>query len=594
MVAARRIAVGAAPVISDRARKLVTRDLSDALRSAATCPVETEATVEEARRIAVAAIHEHCGVFTRPEVACGILDLIGWTADADLAGRRLLEPSCGDGSFLVPAAERLLESARRRCALHEAELSDSILAFEFDAETAERARNRLRDLLEAAGLAPDTAGRIALRWVRSEDFLLAADLGTFTHVVGNPPYMRWSKLPAVLRIAYQGKLPSHAARGDLCLAFVWRAVELSAPNGGRVAFLCADRWLRCAYGEAARGELAKSVRLATHLEVHKVPVFLGTRKVGAYAAITVLDRNLAGGTTVVEIPSLAQLMHRLGNHAPALKASLGRALGARGGAVLAGASLSAVFQKIADKSVRLGDAGVEVRCGLALGSAPVFIFENADIEADRLLPYVRTRDLSDDGRAVPATYLANVWTAAGELVDLAGYPKLKAHLEAHRESLESRACATRPEYWYRTIDRIDLARVAAPKILVAGMAKISRVALSPGGAQPSNALYSLTSTDWPLNALFALFRSGLLDVFAEVLAPRFSGGSKRFDGNVLGQVRIPLWSKVDAALKKLLVDMDVTTPKPAPDLIADLYGVRGVGYRKALAAATLRTTMVPA
>ncbi|MER9481939.1 hypothetical protein NKI74_21420 [Mesorhizobium sp. M0494] len=316
---------------------------------------------------------------------------------------------------------------------------------------------------------------------------------------------------------------------------------------------------------------------------------------GAYAAIMVLDRNLAGGTTFMEVPSLEQLTHRLRNRAPAIKTSLSCALGARGGAVLAGASLSAVFQKIVDKSVHLGDAGVDVRCGLALGSAPVFIFqENANVEVDRLLPYVRARDLGHNGRVVPATYLANVWTAGGELVDLAGYPKLRAHLEAHRESLQSRACVTRPEYWYRTIDRIDLARVAAPKILVAGMAKTSRVALSPGGAQPSNALYSLTSTNWPLNALFALFRSGLLDVFAEVLAPRFSGGSKRFDGNVLGQVRIPLWSNVDPALQKLLVDLDVSTPKPRPGLIADLYGVRGVGHRKALAAATLRPPLVSA
>ncbi|MDP3859498.1 MAG: hypothetical protein Q8Q73_17215 [Stagnimonas sp.] len=554
-------------------------------------PAAAAATIQDLRCAAIAAIHDHCGVFTRPDVARGVLDLLGWTADGELSGQRLLEPSCGDGSFLLPAVERLLESARRRGTLSESALSDTILAFEFDAATAERARQGVGDLLVGAGFDAQASRRLADRWVRCEDFLLATDMGTFSHIVGNPPYMRWSKLPGVLRRAYEEKLPPHAARGDLCLAFIWRAVELSSPTSGRVAFLCADRWLRCAYGAAARMALAKTVRLATHLEVHAVPVFLGSRKVGAYAAITVLDRNLNGAPAVAEISSIEELHRRLsGRQAAVDMTKPGKALGAQGGAVLAGPKLAGVFQKMVDAGVRLGEAGVEIRCGLALGSAPVFIVgdDGVDIEPDRLLPFLRTRDLTDDGRAVPATRLINVWSAEGALVDLSAFPKLKAHLEDHRAGLGGRACAVRPEQWYRTIDRVDLARVAAPKILVAGMAKASRVAMSPGGAQPSNALYAITSTGWPLEALFALFRAGVLDVFAEVLAPRFSGGSKRFDGNVLGQVRIPLWSSVDSALKKSLLDMDVAIATPRPELIADLYGVRAVGHRSALAAAMVR------
>lgn len=590
MVVARRIAI--APVVRP-ALGVLSGHASNATHPEVEL-VDAKESPEEARRAAVAAIHDHCGVFTRPEVACGILDLIGWTADAELTGRRLLEPSCGDGSFLAPAVERLLDNARRRDALDEATLSDVVCAFEFDPGTAERARQRVRDLLEAAGLAVAVAERIADRWVRCEDFLLATDLGTFSHIVGNPPYMRWSKLPSVLRKAYEDKLPSHAARGDLCLAFVWRAAELTAPVGGRVAFLCADRWLRCAYGEKARVELAETVRLAAHLEVHAVPVFLGSRKVGAYAAITVLDRDLKGGSAVAEVPSLEHLLRRLRAGAAA-GSKAGNALRARGGAVLAGASLAAAFQKMAERGARLGDAGVEIRCGLALGAAPVFIVGDGgvDIEPDRLVPYLRARDLGDDGRALPTTSVINVWSADGDLVNLSNYPKLRAHLEAHRKSLEGRACATRPEQWYRTIDHIDPIRVAAPKILVAGMARSSRVALSPGGVQPSNALYAITSKEWPLEALFALFRAGLLDVFAEVLAPRFSGGSKRFDGNVLSQVRIPLWSKVDPALRKSLLDMDIKIATPDPELIADLYFVRAKAHRKALAHAVARAPARP-
>ncbi len=549
--------------------------------------------LDEARRSAIAAVHGHCGVFTRPEVARGVLDHVGWTAENDLTGMRLLEPACGDGSFLLPAIERLLASARRAGVLTEEALADAVLAFEFDPKTAELARRAARERLAVAGFHDEVAARLAGRWVRCEDFLTAEKIGTFTHVVGNPPYMRWSKLPNVLRRAYERKLPAYAARGDLCLSFVWRAADLTDPVGGRVAFLCADRWLRCAYGEAARIELAKFVRLAMYLEVHDVPVFLGSRKVGAYAAITVLDRDTDGGSVVAEISSLAQLERRLGSKpAKADNARHGKVLATNGGAILTGVDLAGVFQKMATAGARLAEAGVEIRCGMALGSAPVFIVDDeTDIEPDRLLPFVRSRDLTDEGWASATARVVNVWSDEGALLGLAGYPKLQAHLERHRTELEARACAIRPDQWYRTIDRIVAARVAAPKILVAGMAKASRVAMSPGGAQPSNALYGLTSTAWPLEALFALFRAGLLDVFAEVLAPRFSGGSKRFDGNVLGQVRIPLWSSVDPELKRSLADMDVTTATSRPELIADLYGIRAAGHRKALVKATARSTV---
>lgn len=559
-------------------------------------PQSVQVGSDEARRSAITAVHGHCGVFTRPEVARYVLDHVGWTAENNLTGLRLLEPACGDGSFLLPAIERLLVSARRAGVLTEEALADAVLSFEFDPQTAELARRGARRCLAFAGFDDAAAARLAARWVRCEDFLTAEKIGTFTHVVGNPPYMRWSKLPNVLRSTYEKRLPAHAARGDLCLSFVWRAAELTDPAGGRVAFLCADRWLRCAYGEAARIELAKIVRLAMHLEVHDVPVFLGSRKVGAYAAITILDRNADGGSVVAEISSLDDLKRRLGSKpTKADKARHGKVLATNGGAILTGVDLAEVFERMAAAGARLAEAGVEVRCGMALGSAPVFIVDDeVDIEPDRLLPFVRTRDLTDDGRASATARVVNVWSDEGTLLGLAGYPKLQAHLERHRTELAARACAVRPEQWYRTIDRIVATRVAAPKILVAGMAKASRVAMSPGGAQPSNALYGLTTTAWPLEALFALFRAGLLDVFAEVLAPRFSGGSKRFDGNVLGQVRIPLWSTVDSELKKSLLDMDVTTATPRPELIADLYGIRVAGLRKALVKATARPTVVRA
>ena len=51
-------------------------------------------------------------VFTRVEVVEFILNLVGYTIDQPLHRRRLLEPSCGGGDFLLPAVDRLLAAWR--------------------------------------------------------------------------------------------------------------------------------------------------------------------------------------------------------------------------------------------------------------------------------------------------------------------------------------------------------------------------------------------------------------------------------------------------------------------------------------------------
>lgn len=538
---------------------------------------------------AIAGIHGHCAVFTKADVAEAILDVVGWRADQDLSMFRLLEPSCGDGSFLAPAVERLLVGLRRSGKLSEASLVDAVVAFEFDKATADKARERVRAALAASGIGQPAAGRLSRRWVRCSDFLLARDLGSFSHVVGNPPYMRWSKVPTVLRREYEAALPAASARGDLCLAFIGRAVELTVATHGRIAFLCADRWLRCSYGTRARSELGRSVRLATHIDVHDVAVFQTPGKVGAYAAVTVLDRDVDRPSHIATVSSTSELRRILASPPPVTpggSSTMSRSLPSRGGALIARSDLRSAFEAMTENAVPLKQAGVEVRCGVALGAASVFIVdEHSPIERDRLVPFLGTKDLGADGVAKPGKFVLNVWSESGALVDLSQFPKLRAHLEAHETELRGRACVVRPEQWFRTIDRIDPQRVAASKIVVAGMSKWSRVAMSSGGAQASNALYCLTSAEWPLHALFALFRSGALDVFATILSPRFSGGTKRFDGNLFSQVRIPTWSDVDRGLVEELLRADLRRAFPRPELISALYGVVSSQHRNALATA---------
>ena len=194
---------------------------------------------------AIDALHRRCGVYTTPEVASRILDAVGWCADMDLRSARLLEPGAGGGEFVVQAAERLVACCRKHGTTPKTDvLRDRIVAFELHPGAAREARSRVAGRLRALGLHHRTAEACAGTWIRHADFLLSdvsesgepqdtehsgesCDSGEsgYTHVVGNPPYVRWSKIPAVLKTAYERRLPREVTGGDLFLAFLDRALD---------------------------------------------------------------------------------------------------------------------------------------------------------------------------------------------------------------------------------------------------------------------------------------------------------------------------------------------------------------------------------
>jgi|GEM_PF-4639389 len=530
---------------------------------------------------AVAVIHDHCAVYTGSDTVEILLDLVGWSEKKIAVGSKLLEPACGDGSFLLPAIRRLLSWARTR---PEAELEGMIRAYEFDTGTVNNLHQAIVALLRENGRSQKSAERLADTWVRCEDFLLSDPSFASTHVVGNPPYMRWSLVPLQLRRSYEAALPKAAARGDLCLGFLWKATQFATGEGSRIGFLCADRWLRCAYGQDVRILLADSHSLRTHIEVHGLPVFKGDRKVGAYAAVTVLERSAREIPTkfgkACSIPNLRKLASveqtdRQDYHSiwPTQRA---------GGARLASHGVREILEVVDRNSLLLADAGVAVRCGTALGAAKAFVVSaDVDIEPDRMLPYVSSRDVTLEGGVSPVSFVANVWTDQGALVDLSSVPLLARHLQKFKKILESRACVSGSADWYRTIDKLHIDRISEPKVIVAGMSRRAKVAYDPGGHVASNALYCLVSNQWPLHALATSLRAGILDLFGEVLSPRFSGGTKRFDGNVLRQVRLPEWGSVSVGLRRRIEGRDIAEGFDA-GLIADLFRLRASAHRKAL------------
>ena len=254
------------------------------------------------KALATAGIEERGAIFTRKEVVDFILDLAGYTTDRPLHELRLLEPSFGDGDFLLPAVERLMESAKRLdvpareiCRL----LSGAICGVELHAVTFAKTRTALICRLRTSGLAAAQAEELAGSWLRQGDFLLQEFGQEFDIVVGNPPYVRQELIPDVLMAEYRARYSTIYDRADIYIPFIEHSLG-QLTKGGVLGFICADRWMKNRYGGPLRKLVAGSYHLRTFVDMVDTPAFHS--EVIAYPAITIIAREKGKNTRVARRP----------------------------------------------------------------------------------------------------------------------------------------------------------------------------------------------------------------------------------------------------------------------------------------------------
>lgn len=504
-------------------------------------------------------------IFTRPEVVDFILDLAGYTVDQPLHQKRLLEPSFGGGDFLLPIIDRLLIAWRASGSSESVveELGDAIRAVELHHETFTNTRQAVLKRLEQAGIDSLSAIALADRWLLQGDFLLAPFAGHFDFVVGNPPYVRQELIPAPLLAEYRRRYQTIYDRADLYIPFIERSLLLLA-DGGSLGFICADRWMKNRYGGPLRSLVAEQFHLKVYVDMVDTPAFQSN--VSAYPAITIITREKPGITRIAYRPNIDK----------AMLSSLARELLASGllkeegqvrelanitnGAepwLLGSTDQMALIRRLEKKYPTIEKAGCRVGIGVATGADKAFIgeFDGLDVEPDRKLPLVTTRDIVSGEVKWHGLGVINPFAEDGSLVDLRDYPRLSRYLEARKDVITGRHCAQKtPANWFRTIDRIvpDLAK--RPKLLMPDIKSEAQIVFEKGELYPHHNLYYITAEEWDLRALQAVLLSSVVRLFVATYSTRMRGGFLRFQAQYLRRIRIPYWRDVPAALRNELID----------------------------------------
>ncbi|MFJ6621696.1 Eco57I restriction-modification methylase domain-containing protein [Kitasatospora sp. NPDC091335] len=531
---------------------------------------------------------EHGEVFTRRWVVELILDLLGYTPDKDLAQLKVVEPACGAGAFLGVIASRISAS----CRAHGRPITDAVhavQAFDLLGRNVAESRGVVEQRLQGDGWGRTEARKVASCWVKQGDFLLQPDAEhRADFVVGNPPYIRLEDVPDGRMEAYRSVCSTMGGRADIYIGFYEVALRSLQP-GGRLGFICADRWMRNQYGRKLRQLVTRQFSMDLTLVMHDVDAF--QEQVSAYPAITIISRQAQGGAVAADAtrafgePEARDFLawYKAEDRAPIATASLQAAPlphwfpdedswpAASPARLAALEDLSDRFRLLEDKAT-----GTRVGIGIATGADKVFITDDRElVEPDRLLPLAMVRDTTTGSIHWSGSCLVNPWNSQGELVDLAAYPRLAAYFRQHSGALRKRYVAVKqPDRWYKTIDKVDHRLTSRFKLLFPDMKLTIHPVLDEGKLYPHHNLYFIVSDVWDMRVLGGLLLSKVAEAFVEAYAVKMRGGTLRFQAQYLRKIRVPDPAAMAEEDRAALVDaFDKRDVKAATEAALRVYGL---------------------
>lgn len=449
------------------------------------------------RADALEVLHSATAIFTAGDVVDSLLDRIGWPA----CGGRLLDPSAGDGMFLVRALGRLqtppgaFEEVAR---VHGVEIHPLAVRY---------AREAIAELLEGRGWSSADAQLAAEGVVEEGDFLAGVEVGagTFRTIAGNPPYLRFQGLPDWFKELYSTQVVDYA-RADLLHAFLDRCVKVLPPDG-TIGFVSADRWLFNATAATLRATIGAKVGLVHVARLDASTAFYRPkyRKAGSPPRIHPVE---------VVLSPAARDTHPITS----------TPISPDGGAT-PDSTEGPVLSSIAT-----------VRIAPWLGPEDLFV---VDSEAAKRFP---------PGSTVPAVDTDDIDPASNQLLpprrhailtvrDTEPAGAVRDHLLRHRHLMPAK-CAGKPFWMPPEPITLDLSR---PSLLVPRIARRLRVVALPADVLPINHNLQIVQSDGKhsLQAIADYLSSDQAHAWLQRHAPRLENGFLSITTSLLRRMPVP-------------------------------------------------------
>ena len=266
--------------------------------------------------------------YTPKEVIDYILDAVGYESEKAIRGKKILDPACGSGSFLVEATQRLIERYKRigfnlknpddarqiidgcvgsvygldihpfACFIAEMNMLFQLV----DLYDVVRQKDRYFELprlniyrtnsltfagetpIEIAEFMDNSRRTMLIEETRGADKVKKT---TFNFVVGNPPYVRVQRLSDDIKEFYKSRFKSARGLFDIYVLFIERGIRWLT-NGGNLGFITSNKFMQADYGKGIRKFILDNCMINIFIDFGDTGVF---REVTNYPCVYVLEKH---------------------------------------------------------------------------------------------------------------------------------------------------------------------------------------------------------------------------------------------------------------------------------------------------------------
>ncbi|MCK0473754.1 N-6 DNA methylase [Halalkalibacter sp. APA_J-10(15)] len=190
--------------------------------------------------------------------------------------RKIIDPACGSGNFLVAYLNRLLlkfnDNAVLKRNIIEKLYGGEIIGVDIQKNTCLIAKLRLLMLIFKYSCQNNPKKTIPIYQLDSLSNEKSEILreNQYDLVVTNPPYLRYHSLNVNQRKLYKKKYYSAKGKYDLYTLFIEKSIQLVNKKGGKIAIVTSDKFMSASYGQAIREYVEDNVYLSKVLDLSAI------------------------------------------------------------------------------------------------------------------------------------------------------------------------------------------------------------------------------------------------------------------------------------------------------------------------------------
>lgn len=530
--------------------------------------------------------------YTPTEVVNFILDRVEYTADRPIESMDILDPATGSGTFLVQAANRLverldtkgvepkkaLEIVQKRLhgldinpfAVNITQINLVFQVIDLYRDVKENHPEYTIDnfkIYQTDSLKRGTDTKITgyhsttviRKYQQDKQEADAVKSGSYDLVVGNPPYVNYNEIPEGQREMYNSAFEETAAHRqyDISILFIDSAREwLDQENGGKLAYITSNKFTINQYGSLLRKKLPRKVFLEEYIDFADAGVFEDATN---YPCVFVMRRKTKGEEASTEeysfpfveveepmddnIALLNHITEHLGseyedeyiNAFPVSSASLEenswKFIPEEDSKVLS------AIQDGARHNYFINDLCERIESGIKPGKLEAYLVsdeevEEYDLEKQYVHPVLRGKNINRWRKPKPPQNL--IYITSDDDPD--NFENIIDYLQQYRSLLEER---TQVDTWWELREPRPGATTDEPKIVTPKIAYYNNFTFLNGEGYPLTTIYyAVPENEDDLDFLLGLTNSIVMQFYMNQESPKYQNSYLHYYGNIWGKLPV--------------------------------------------------------